>query len=246
MDLELERLFSKLGLTEGEIKVYIALLRLGSSTVGPIIDRAKISSSKVYVILDKLLDKGLVSYILKERTKYFQAAPPVALKELVEKKAKEIETVGKDLDKNIEKIERLQKQKLPSEGARIYRGYKALKAAWHEAASSIETNGEYLFFSVGYGEDAYLKRFFNKLSTEMKRKKIEIKGIANNSEKKLYNQFYKKLGYQMKYTDIKFPADTTVAGDFVLIFVWDKKEPVVYSLKSHVLAESYKMFFKSL
>ncbi len=193
-----------------------------------------------------MIDKGLVSYILKERTKYFQAAPPVVLKELLETKTKEIEKIKKDLDENISKIEEIQKQKLPSEGARIYRGYKALKAAWHEAVLSIEDKGEYLFFSVGYGDDAYLKRFFEKLARELKKKKISIKGIAHNSEKKLYQKYYQKFGYKMKYTEIKFPADTTVAGDFVLVFVWDKKEPVVYSLKSHVLAESYRTFFRSL
>ena len=37
-----------------------------------------------------------------------------------------------------------------------------------------------------------------------------------------------------------------IAGDFLLIFLWDKDVPVVYSIQSKILVESYKMFFQSL
>ena len=56
------------GLTEGEIKVYLALLELGSSTTGPIVDKSGISRSIIYQILEKLMEKGLVSFITKEKT----------------------------------------------------------------------------------------------------------------------------------------------------------------------------------
>ena len=57
------------GLTDGEAKVYLALLELGSSTTGPIIHKSKIAKSIVYQILEKLMQKGLVSYVTKEKTK---------------------------------------------------------------------------------------------------------------------------------------------------------------------------------
>ena len=68
MDIQLLR---KVGLTDGESKVYLALLELGSSTTGPIVKEADIAKSIVYQILDRLIQKGLVSYIVKEKTKYF-------------------------------------------------------------------------------------------------------------------------------------------------------------------------------
>jgi sugar-specific transcriptional regulator TrmB len=43
-----------LGLTEGESKVYLALLRTGPSTIGRIIKEARVSNSKIYDILDRL------------------------------------------------------------------------------------------------------------------------------------------------------------------------------------------------
>ena len=57
----------KIGLTEGEAKVYIALTELGSSTVGPIVKKAKVAYSNVYDILNRLIEKGIVSFITKNK-----------------------------------------------------------------------------------------------------------------------------------------------------------------------------------
>lgn len=65
-----------LDLTEGERKVYGALVELKNSTTGPIYENAKVSQSKVYEILKRLKDKGLVSHITKGNITYWQPANP--------------------------------------------------------------------------------------------------------------------------------------------------------------------------
>ena len=52
------------GLTPGEIKVYIALLKLGPSTTGPIIEKSHVAKSIIYQILDKLTTKGFAFNVL--------------------------------------------------------------------------------------------------------------------------------------------------------------------------------------
>jgi len=81
----------KIGLTKSEIRVYLALLKLGQTTAGPIVDEAKVTRSKIYDILERLKNKGLVSYITKESTKYFSAADPKSLLDYLEEKEKEIQ-----------------------------------------------------------------------------------------------------------------------------------------------------------
>ena len=61
-------LLEKIGLTKGESKVYLALLRIGKSNIGPIIKEAKVSNSKVYDILDRLAQKGLVGVAIEKVT----------------------------------------------------------------------------------------------------------------------------------------------------------------------------------
>ena len=60
--------FEALDLTKGEKKVYKALVRLKSTTTGPLYKKANVSQSKVYEILDRLRKKGLAASIIKQGT----------------------------------------------------------------------------------------------------------------------------------------------------------------------------------
>ena len=66
-------LLEKIGLTNSEIKVYLALIDTGASTVGPITSKSKVASSKTYELLDKLIEKGLVTTYKEDNIKYFKA-----------------------------------------------------------------------------------------------------------------------------------------------------------------------------
>lgn len=243
MEEKIEFTLRKLGLTDGEIKVYLSLVELGSTTVGAIIDKAQISSSKVYIILEKLIQKGLSTYIIKNKTKYFQATSPISLLDYANEREREVQKTKKSLHQVIEKIEKIKDQTGPSEEARIYKGYDGIKTALFEAMKTIPNGGEYYFFSTGYGKDPQLKILFSQIALELKKRKIMIKGLASKQEKKLYEKEYKKLGYKMKYINYFWPSDTSIIGDYFILFIWDKKEPVIYSIQSPVLVKSYLEFF---
>src|SRR3989344_3052406 len=96
MALPLE-LLEEIGLTKSEIKVYLALLELGSSTTGPIVDKSGASSSKMYEILERLIQKGLAGYVIKSGTKYFEAADPKRLFDYLKEKKNKLDQQEKDL-----------------------------------------------------------------------------------------------------------------------------------------------------
>ena len=75
-----------LGLTKSEISTYLALLDLGPSTTGPLIKKAQIASGKAYIILDKLIEKGLVTYTIISGTKTYQAKDPNRLLDYLNEK----------------------------------------------------------------------------------------------------------------------------------------------------------------
>ena len=58
-----KKLLESIGMTSGEVSVYLALLDLGISSTGNIIKKSNVSSSKVYLILERLLQKGLISQV---------------------------------------------------------------------------------------------------------------------------------------------------------------------------------------
>ncbi|MFA6461165.1 MAG: helix-turn-helix domain-containing protein [Candidatus Woesearchaeota archaeon] len=83
--MELSQL-QELGLTPTEAKIYVSLLERGSSLASIISKHSKTERAVTYHILEKLQRKGLVSYVIKENRKYFQAADPSELKRLVQEK----------------------------------------------------------------------------------------------------------------------------------------------------------------
>ena len=60
----MEDILKSIGLSEREIKVYLALLELGQTTVGPVATKTRIQHPKIYQTLEKLIDKGLVNFII--------------------------------------------------------------------------------------------------------------------------------------------------------------------------------------
>jgi len=88
---EIELQLEEIGLNKSEIKVYLSLLKLGSSSTGPIISESKTANSKIYEVLEKLIQKGLVSHFTKENVKYYKAASPKMILEYLNEKKKTIE-----------------------------------------------------------------------------------------------------------------------------------------------------------
>lgn len=244
--VDIESVLRKTGLTEGEIKVYLALVELGSVTVGPIIDKANVSNSKIYILLEKLIQKGLASFVMKEKTRYYQASRPISLLAYVDEQEKKLHKTKGELKDAITEIEALQNLIPDEESAKIYKGYKGVRTGIFETVRTIPSQGSYYFFSIGYGSDLYLQQFFRDLAQELKRRKIKIKGLAGKSEKGLYEGYYSKVGYLMRYTSVTWPADTAIVGDYLLFLVWKKKEPILYALHSRTLVDAYKNLFEKL
>ena len=72
MELELR----KLGLTEKEVRVYLAGLELGPSSVQKIAEMAKITRPTSYEIIKKLEQKGLFAKTTQNKKRHFSAQSP--------------------------------------------------------------------------------------------------------------------------------------------------------------------------
>ena len=128
-----ETLLEKLGLTKGEIKVYLALNKLGESSIGHIGKESKVSKSKMYDILDKLIEKGLVGYITKEGTKYFMANDPHMILEYIEKKEDELGNTKKEVVAEVLPQLMMQRASVSKKRvAEMYEGLNGIKAIREE------------------------------------------------------------------------------------------------------------------
>ncbi|MCK4808626.1 MAG: hypothetical protein KAS90_03330 [Candidatus Aenigmarchaeota archaeon] len=69
------------------------MLRAKYASIAQLIINAKVSRKSIYEILDKLLDKGLISYTIRDNKKQFTAANPLRLLDIIKEKQSNLETL---------------------------------------------------------------------------------------------------------------------------------------------------------
>jgi sugar-specific transcriptional regulator TrmB len=90
-------MLEKLDLTEAESKVYIHLLKRGSSTAGALARASSYSRPKVYEILEKLVNLGLVERFPARPIRFRALDPEMAIPSYLNTKIKELEDIESEL-----------------------------------------------------------------------------------------------------------------------------------------------------
>jgi sugar-specific transcriptional regulator TrmB len=234
-----------IGFTQGESKIYLALLDIGETTTGEIIKKSGISGSKVYEILEKLIEKGLVSHVIKEKTKYFQASSPKRLLDYLSAKEKELIDDRKEIENIIPKLEARQKSKQKIQSSQIFEGYEGIKTVFNLILESLKSGEEYYAFS--FGDELQNKQFtlfLENYHQKRIKKRIKVKIIARTEDKKLsfFNKLNKMKGSEVKYYKNPFPLGVIIFKDRVATLTF-KEKPTVFLLKSEQIYNSYKDFF---
>ena len=122
--IELE--LRKLGLTEKEVKVYLAGLELGPNSVQNIAKRAGLTRPTTYEIIKKLKEKGLFVEV-KQKTKWYSAAqPPERILGILRVQKREIEEKEREFVRIVAALETKYSKK--GEGIKLFKGKEGLKA----------------------------------------------------------------------------------------------------------------------
>lgn len=98
------------GLSDYEAKAYSALIFLGSANASEICKESKVPQSKIYEVIDKLVEKRLVEVYGVKPKEFKAVAPEVMLRNLMEEKEKKV----KELKGKIESLIKFIKIPRPS------------------------------------------------------------------------------------------------------------------------------------
>lgn len=82
----METVLENLGLTKNEAKIYLIILKLGSTNAAQIIANSGLHRGMVYDTLEKLIGQGLVCKIVTKKHRIFEAANPQKLLTLLKSK----------------------------------------------------------------------------------------------------------------------------------------------------------------
>ena len=219
------------------------MIPLGKSSSGPIMKKTGISSSKIYLILEKLIQKGIVSFVLENNVKKFQVTNPKNLVDFIKKKQEELEKIKKqtedfalELSKNLGNYE--------EESAQIYKGYAGLRVAFQNIIDELEKGDDYLAFS--FSEDEYSKKvmvFFKNLHPQRIEKGIKTKILVSPKIKKTFLKYFKKKrNFNFKFVKLALPSALTIGKNRIILTLWGEN-PIAFEIKSKRAASKYSDFF---
>ena len=235
-------LLKEIGLSERESKTYIALLLLGSTTTGPLIEKTKIPASKIYETLKKLEEKGFVNHIIKKNQKHFQASNPEIILEHFEEKYN-------NFKKYVENLEKLRKFAYEEQFAEFYEGNKAIFSLIRNLIKKCEKGDDYFNFSFDDEfNDKALSSFFSGIAHLAYEKKLNIKMLTPKNKKKLLEVIFSKEYLKItnnKFTSNYFPEGLIIIKDDVILVEWEGK-PSAVRIRCDTFANNFRNFFNDM
>lgn len=236
----------KIGLTEGETRVYLSLLELGSTTTGQITKKCGISGSKVYEVLDRLMNKGLANFIVKNGVKYFEAASPERILDYLEEKESQIEAEKAEVKKIIPQLILRQKEAKKSE-AKVFMGFEGLKTANEDIIRTLKSGEEWLSMGLTEQPKAW-EIYFTKRQKIRVQKGIRHKHLLNVKYKSLYSQRKKLPHTEFRFLPKEFemPTSTEIYANKIIIMILSKESPMAIMIESKDVAQSFRKYFYAL
>jgi sugar-specific transcriptional regulator TrmB len=240
------QILEKIGFTQGEIKVYFALLELGETSTGKIISKSQVARSKVYEILEKLEKKGLVSEAIKSGTRYFQASNPERILDYIKNKEKEIQQEEQEFNKILPDLINKQKFQEQKQEVKVYTGFEGVKTFYNEILDQLQKGEEYLAmtFSDKSLDNKSIILFFQNFHLKRAEKGIKAKILSNEKDRLTQKKmdYSKTKFYEFRITKQTLPAGIAIFKDSVATFNWGET-PRVFVITCKENAEQYKKFF---
>lgn len=236
----------QIGLSENEIKIYLLLLKTGSTTAYDISRRTGIYRVHIYDKLEQLMKKGLVTHVYMGSKKHFQATHPSKLKQYLEDRKKDIELHEEALDKLLPELEAM--TKLPHEDTRV-EVFKGLEGIKYFLKDIIKSRVKYVLIT-GIDDAKYMQHlpifvkqhFRNLKNSGIRERVITLKrpGIFTFDKKTAPTTTYRFLEAAQFN-----PTNTFIYGNKVVIVSWGTP-PSAIMIQNKELADTYRSHFSHL
>ena len=223
----------KIGLSEKESTIYLVLARLGEATANQLAKETSTNRTVTYNILQQLVEKGLITYIHRDKRRIFRTSRPESL--IVSIKEKEI--IACELINDIKKIPQIP---LIFKSVEVYEGLEGMKVIHNEIRKAKELlvlNATGLIFD-------YLKYSAGHIVKEIE-SFSNCKVIGVPSMKKTLLPKYKGLKIKYLPKSAENYATTFIFEGKVIIQVL-REEPFLIRIENKDIWEGYKKDFELL
>lgn len=237
--MHIQKVIEQFGYRPQEVKIYLALLNLGDSTIAEIAKKSKLPRTTCYPILEKLSRDGLAYFFIKRRRRYWLAENPEKL--LISLKEKEVA-----LKMIIPELQALRHETGVKPTIRFYDGEDGMKLILNDI---LEEKRE--LRSLTSMEDAMILvgEYFKDFIENRYKNNLRVKFLTNRSPQTL--ALKKRDGKELRTTcflpeNFKLKNANFIYGNKVAVFSLNKKHPVGIIIEDKDVAETQAMLFDTI
>jgi len=225
-----ERALEKLGFSPNEIKVYLALNDHGSSKAGTVAKLTGMDRSSCYNAIKTLQEKGLLSYVMIGKVKWFQATGPKRLLEYLREQEEDIKSILPELHARHKAV------KVKGQ-VRLFKGIKGVKAVFQDI---IRTGKDNCVFGNEDQLEEKLPEYQPQLIRQLKENKIFVRELVRTGRGTPTSN---PKATRYVPAQVESPVVTNIYGDKIALIVWtDIPEAII--IENAAAAKAYKNYFE--
>ncbi len=234
----------KIGLNMNEAKVYIGLLQKGTSSASDLVKQVGVHRNIIYDNLEKLIEKGLVTYNIIENKKIFIIKESDSIINFLQNEKDKIDSKVEIAKTLLPEIDNLQNLNTIEQDAEIFRGINGVK----KVLNLILESKENLTLGLTNNSTNILGNLFWKnFNAKIKHLNIKEKILLNSSFKDEKYFFKDNPNIKCKVLPKEFDqvSEIIIFENKVAIFIYTL-QPIVFLIRDKEFYNSYKNQFNFL
>lgn len=242
--MEIQAKLTRLGFSEKESLVYLALLELGKSTVSRIARRARINRTTAYDIITELEHRGLAVKAVSAKTKkqLYAPEPPEKLILYLERREKEWRQGISEAQTLMGELKFLAQKQPGPPRLKLFEGKAGIKELYETSLTAKEEIRSFNSVeSLEQFDKSYAREYFQRRAA----KNIFIKAIVNDGP---LSHEYKKRDNREKREIRIVPQDKMDIGPEIYFYdnsvsIFSLKENFGVMIESREITEAFKKLY---
>lgn len=236
----MEAILSKIGLTRNEINVYTTLLKLGSALAGEITSYSGIHRRNVYDAIERLIEKGLVSFVIINNRKWFKAADPSRLLVVIDEQKNKLDNIKISIEQLIPQLRTLPVIK-EKQDVSYFKGKEGLKTVYEDI---LTTRQGYIGYGRGRHIESLFKAYFKYYIKRRIKQGIGVRMIWDEISR---GQYYTKtplMESRFLPNEVCSYAALRIYGNKVALMLFSEEQPLAVVIENKAIADGYRKYFE--
>lgn len=245
----MQKELQQLGYSPNQATVYLALLELGQTTVGPIIKKTSLHRQVVYNTLEGLEKLDLIQATTKNNRQNFVIIDPQKIVENIKKQ----QNLAEDL---LPELLAKQKKGQASQEIKIYEGIEGFQTMHYNNIKNTPINGEYLVLGAGaerWTEIMQKNNLITKYEKLRLEKNIQIRLLSYEDRRESMNAIKNLFGQGPKnkkftrFLSKEFNSPVGIQVYFDRVELISYVDPIIIvEIKNMSFVKVFKQYFENL